>query len=323
MPRTGRRPGPSTTRAAILEVARAQFAHAGYDGTSLRAIAAEAGVDTGVVQHFFGSKDELFRAVVGWPFDPGHLEAELSGRSARGLGRRLARAFFSYWEDPTTGTALVAVLRSATTHAESAAFLREFVTQRLFARIAARIDARETDPRVESVALNKDSGGQLGAPDTDSGGELGAPETDPRVELASPYADRGVELWAADAGRGVEPAELDPELRVEPVALHAVRGVELGAPDADRAVEPGVTDAQLRVELAAGQLIGVAMLRYILKVEPVASASIDELIARLAPGLNRQLRAPAKRVQAMTARGRTVVTTTGETVVTNADELHW
>ncbi|MFE6686283.1 TetR family transcriptional regulator [Streptomyces sp. NPDC057743] len=42
-------------------------------------------------------------------------------------------------------------------------------------------------------------------------------------------------------------------------------------------------DAELRVELAVAQLVGTAMLRYLIKLEPVASADVDELIAQLAP----------------------------------------
>ena len=68
MARAGRRPGPNITRAAILEAARRGFADRGHDATSIRAIAAEAGVDPGLVMHFFGSKDRLFQAAVGWPF---------------------------------------------------------------------------------------------------------------------------------------------------------------------------------------------------------------------------------------------------------------
>lgn len=42
-------------------------------------------------------------------------------------------------------------------------------------------------------------------------------------------------------------------------------------------------DAELRAELAAAQLVGIAMLRYVIKVEPLASADIEQLVARVAP----------------------------------------
>ena len=48
-------------------------------------------------------------------------------------------------------------------------------------------------------------------------------------------------------------------------------------------------DADLRVELAAGHLIGIALLRYILHVEPIASAATHDLVGWLEPALKRYL----------------------------------
>jgi AcrR family transcriptional regulator len=48
-------------------------------------------------------------------------------------------------------------------------------------------------------------------------------------------------------------------------------------------------DARLRAELAAAQLIGCVMLRYVLKVEPVVSADVDDLVRRLAPVVQHHL----------------------------------
>ena len=42
-------------------------------------------------------------------------------------------------------------------------------------------------------------------------------------------------------------------------------------------------DAELRAELAASQVVGIIMVRYVLAFEPVASMSDDELVARVAP----------------------------------------
>lgn len=51
----------------------------------------------------------------------------------------------------------------------------------------------------------------------------------------------------------------------------------------------GVPDPQLRVELAAAQMIGVAVVRYVVKVEPLASAPVEQLVPLLAPTLQRYL----------------------------------
>lgn len=51
-------------------------------------------------------------------------------------------------------------------------------------------------------------------------------------------------------------------------------------------------DARLRAELAAAQMIGVAILRYVLKVEPLATAPVDDIVAYVAPAIQRYLAAP-------------------------------
>lgn len=51
-------------------------------------------------------------------------------------------------------------------------------------------------------------------------------------------------------------------------------------------------DAELRAELAAAQLVGIAMLRYVIKVEPLASADPEQIVARVAPVVQGHLTAP-------------------------------
>lgn len=53
-----------------------------------------------------------------------------------------------------------------------------------------------------------------------------------------------------------------------------------------------VPDAEFRVQLAAGQLVGIIMLRYVVKVEPIASAATEDLVAVVAPTLQRYLTDP-------------------------------
>lgn len=48
-------------------------------------------------------------------------------------------------------------------------------------------------------------------------------------------------------------------------------------------------DERLRAELAASQLVGAMLLRYLLRVEPLASASAEQLITRLAPAVRHHL----------------------------------
>ena len=71
--RTGRRPGESGTRDAILEAARREFAQQGYDRTTIRNVARDAGVDPALVHYFFGTKTELFAAAMQLPVNPAEL----------------------------------------------------------------------------------------------------------------------------------------------------------------------------------------------------------------------------------------------------------
>ena len=48
-------------------------------------------------------------------------------------------------------------------------------------------------------------------------------------------------------------------------------------------------DARLRVELAMAQVVGVVLSRYVLRLEPLASADQEEVLAYLAPTLQRYL----------------------------------
>ena len=53
------------TRLAILDVAEGLFAELGYEGTSIRDIALQCNVQAAVVGYHFGTKAELFDAIVG------------------------------------------------------------------------------------------------------------------------------------------------------------------------------------------------------------------------------------------------------------------
>ncbi|MFJ5305778.1 TetR family transcriptional regulator [Streptomyces sp. NPDC088350] len=58
------------------------------------------------------------------------------------------------------------------------------------------------------------------------------------------------------------------------------------------AAELDLPDAELRAELAAAQLVGTAMLRYVIKVEPLASADAEQIIRRIAPVVQGHLTGP-------------------------------
>ena len=107
----GRRPGSPDTRAAILDAARASFATGGFSGTSVRGIAARAGVDPALVHHYFGSKDDLFVAALALPLDPREVLAPVVAQGPDGAAERLLRVFLSVWDDPELQLPLLGLAR--------------------------------------------------------------------------------------------------------------------------------------------------------------------------------------------------------------------
>lgn len=179
MAKSGRRPGTADTRQQILDAARAQFARNGYRAT-IRAIAADAKVDPALVMHYFGSKDQLYAASIEIPLDPLELISVVSRGPREEIGMRLARLFFTVWEQPGMRDPILAILRGAISGREEGTLaFREFLSTVLL-------------PQVEA-------------------------------EMPGP-------------------------------------------------------NARLVTELAVAQLVGIAIMRYVVKLEPIASASIDTII---------------------------------------------
>src|SRR5688500_4619766 len=96
--RSGRRPGPTTTRDAVAEAARRQFAELRYDRTTMRGIAGEAGVDAALVVRFHGSKEALFREVMALPAAVAEGMAGLAEGPKATVGRRLAQVIVGMLE---------------------------------------------------------------------------------------------------------------------------------------------------------------------------------------------------------------------------------
>ena len=191
--RPGRRTGDSGTRAAILAAARDQFARMGYDGASLRMIAADAGVDTGLIRHFFGSKEELFAATLDIPEEiVTRMTEALAGDPDR-LGERLIRTYLSLWEDPVSAEPFLAIVRSAVSSDRAADHLRAIISARVLGTAAP--------------ALTQDN-------------------------------------------------------------------------------------SDVRAALAGSQLVGIALARYVIRVEPLASLDRDTLVALCAPAIQRYLTGP-------------------------------
>ena len=186
----GRRPGQSGTRERIRDAASRQFAGLGYDRTTIRSVAAEAGVDPSLVIHYFGSKHQLFLAAVELPFDVADLVERLQDGPREQVGDRVVRFALDVLADPSAQARWTGMIRAAASDPDAARILREVISERIFGPLAEA----------------------------------------------------------------------------------------LGSPD-----------ARLRANLASSQMIGLVMARYVIAIEPLASADPETLASALAPTLQRYL----------------------------------
>jgi AcrR family transcriptional regulator len=111
------------TRADILAAARLRFGSDGYERTTLRAVAADVGVDPAMVIRYFGSKQDLFAAAAEFTVDL----PDLTAVHPDDVADALLPSFFAVWEEDAT---FVALLRAAMTSPTAAATMRRiFATQ--------------------------------------------------------------------------------------------------------------------------------------------------------------------------------------------------
>ena len=136
--RPGRPPGNSDTRQRILDNARVLFARNGISNTSIRAIAAAAGVDSALVHHYFGTKEKLFAAVVRIPIDPMDIIGPLREVPVEELGYKIPSTLLPLW-DSELGTGLIATLRSIIAGSEVNLF-RSFIQDVIAVEVGARVD---------------------------------------------------------------------------------------------------------------------------------------------------------------------------------------
>lgn len=189
--RPGRPPGDTdSTRSQVLAAARRAFTENGYLGASVRQIAAAAGVDPGMIRHWFGDKAGLFRAAMEPAVDPDRMLAPVLDGDPATLGERLLRRLLDEWDTADAPSPMITLVRSAVSHEESTVLLRTFVSEQILGRLSGVLDG---------------------------------------------------------------------------------------------------PDAALRASLVGSQLIGLVMARFIVRVEPLASAPTDRVVAAVAPTLQRYL----------------------------------
>lgn len=135
----GRKRDSSATRAAIRTAARELFAERGYERATVRDIAARAGVNQALLFRYFGSKDDLFRAVM---TDRGR-SVPASGPAETLLSRLLERAL-----EESAADWLQAALRSSG-HDEAASVIRRELGEEYIRALAPLTDADDGELRAD------------------------------------------------------------------------------------------------------------------------------------------------------------------------------
>jgi AcrR family transcriptional regulator len=125
----------------ITAAAASRFTEFGYDATSLRQVAADAGVDPALVRRFFGGKEQLFTAAASALIDPGQALAPVAGGPLEAAGERLLRYFLSLLGDVAQPGPMLGLVRSAVTSEHAARLLRQFLAEGLLADIAVSLPA--------------------------------------------------------------------------------------------------------------------------------------------------------------------------------------
>ena len=135
----------------ILDAARTLFASGGLSGTSVRAVAAKAGVDPALVHHYFGSKDDLFVAALQLPFDFREVVVPVVAQGPDGAAERLLPVFLSIWDDPELQTPLLALARSLT-DPSSKELMRDGFLKVVIGPIGVALGIDEPERRMPLVA---------------------------------------------------------------------------------------------------------------------------------------------------------------------------
>ncbi|MGH3561757.1 MAG: TetR family transcriptional regulator [Mycobacterium sp.] len=136
--RPGRPAGSSDTRDRILSNARELFARNGFDNTPIRAVSAAAGVDSALVHHYFGTKQQLFAAAIQIPIDPMTIIGPLRAVPVEELGLKLPSMLLPLW-DAELGAGLIATLRSLLAGNE-VGLIRSFFREVVIVEVADRVD---------------------------------------------------------------------------------------------------------------------------------------------------------------------------------------
>lgn len=152
-PRRGRRRSDeANARTQILQAASREFLAKGYDAVSLRAIARRAGVDAGLVHHYFEDKAQLFTETMRAPIRPDRIVQKVFNGPLDALGTNIITILLSTMESGTAARRAIGLIRTALGHDFAATMLRQFLTREVFAKIADKLGVTDGEFRATVAA---------------------------------------------------------------------------------------------------------------------------------------------------------------------------
>lgn len=149
------RPSHDTgARDAILAAATAAFSSRGFEGATIRQVAASAGVDPALVLHYFRSKRDLYIESVELPFEPADAIRRVFANGAPGAGHGLVALLLEAWDPANKRPVMLSLLRSAVSDEFSAALLRERLTREILVPIISHLGSDRPDWRASLAACH-------------------------------------------------------------------------------------------------------------------------------------------------------------------------
>lgn len=148
----GRPKGGSDSRTRILAAAVAEFGEHGYDGATLRAIAARAEVDPALVHHYFGTKADLFAEAADFPLRPDLVVPMILSGPREEAGERIIRYILESFEDADVRRRGVMLLRTAIGGKLAVPLAVGFLSRELLPRVAKRLGGPDAELRADLVA---------------------------------------------------------------------------------------------------------------------------------------------------------------------------
>ncbi|MBT1165987.1 TetR family transcriptional regulator [Bifidobacterium simiarum] len=152
--RRGRRPGNSPSRQRILDAACEEFSAHGYRGTTLKGVAAAAGVDAKLVKYYYTDKETLFMAAASELFRSQEffnlLHENKHDHTMDSTGSRLVYAFLMQAVDPRRRL-LLGLLKDLGANEEFRNFYVRFLKNEIVNSIQPPIDDRHAAERLGLV----------------------------------------------------------------------------------------------------------------------------------------------------------------------------